>query len=586
MRCIVLARSLKNDFDPYFLVKGDDKIGEILYKENFNFRIAMHGFDEEIKDIKGLHPNLIFLDIKNTPIDFVRKIKEYAPVITLDDIGEGSDAADISIYSLPTINEKPANYNSLKYLIFDTQIDPYNKDSWSKKVKKILVSFGGSDPENLSSIIIRLGKLYPNNIKWNFVRGPFNANKWSNGNYHTVHKPGKLFSLIEDSDLVITSFGMTAYESAVIGTPVLLLNPTEYHEQLTERAGIFNSLGKYSKSAEGDNINEIVSNFSNFLNNYNELIDKAEAAKKGIDKNGIKRISSIIRSLLDKSDKSPCVICGSRSEKSVDRSDKKNIFECTNCGLFYQRYFTKPQFKYEKNYFNDKYAQQYGHTYLEDRLNIDKINKERLNIIQNIHDKTSRKYKLNPKSILDIGSAYGFFLDQARDNDWDCTGVEISHIASKYASDVLKFDIINTAFMEAEIPRETQTAITMWYTIEHIPELDNVIKKCFVSLKRGGILAISTPNSAGYSARLNKKIYIKKIPEDHFFEFSISNMKTLMKKYKFKVMKIRSTGIHYERFLENKKSELWKNNIIKKITLLIMKLLKKGDTFEIYVLKK
>ena len=88
-RCLVLARLLRKQYDPYFLVKGDNRIGEILYKENLNFKLAMHGFREEADDIRGLRPNLVFLDVMETPIEFVRAIKEYAPVIDLDDRGTG-----------------------------------------------------------------------------------------------------------------------------------------------------------------------------------------------------------------------------------------------------------------------------------------------------------------------------------------------------------------------------------------------------------------------------------------------------------------------------------------------------------------
>ena len=39
-------------------------------------------------------------------------------------------------------------------------------------------------------------------------------------------------------DLTVTSWGLTALESLAAGTPVVLFNPTVYHEQLTMAAGL------------------------------------------------------------------------------------------------------------------------------------------------------------------------------------------------------------------------------------------------------------------------------------------------------------------------------------------------------------
>ena len=40
--------------------------------------------------------------------------------------------------------------------------------------------------------------------------------------------------MISQADLIITSFGMTFFESLILKKPVLLINPSQYHDKLTK----------------------------------------------------------------------------------------------------------------------------------------------------------------------------------------------------------------------------------------------------------------------------------------------------------------------------------------------------------------
>ncbi len=44
--------------------------------------------------------------------------------------------------------------------------------------------------------------------------------------------------IFTEHDLVVTSYGLTAFEALAAGTPVVLLNPTRRHEKLSRRAGL------------------------------------------------------------------------------------------------------------------------------------------------------------------------------------------------------------------------------------------------------------------------------------------------------------------------------------------------------------
>ncbi|HOG63969.1 MAG TPA: methyltransferase domain-containing protein [Spirochaetota bacterium] len=588
-RCLVLARLLRKQYDPYFLVKGDNRIGEILYKENLNFKLAMHGFREEVDDIRGLRPNLVFLDVMETPIEFVRAIKEYAPVITLDDRGSGSEAATVTVYSLPLEKPKMSNIDSNKYIVFRPEIADYEKTRYERKIRRILVTFGGSDPANLSNVFVRISKLSDPKIEWVFVRGQFNQNRWSEGNYNELKHGINLFEQIVQADLVVTSFGMTAYESAAIGTPVILCNPGQYHENLSEVAGIFGRLGVYKPAGKdgSDNTSVLAREFSARIGDADQLMQQALQAREQVDKQGAGRMIELIESVLDTGRQEACVVCGSRRERALARDLEKNIFVCEKCGLFWQHWFTLPLFVYEKPYFGEDYAAQYGKTYLEDRENIDRLGKARLEVINGIQRKLEKKYPVTEKNLLDIGCAYGFFLDLARDlGGWTVKGIETSKIASKYARENLVLDVESGGFLDIDVPKEFYQAISLWYVIEHLPKLNDVVEKLYTSLARGGILALSTPNNAGFQGRYRRSEYLSQHPADHYFDFSIRTMKVLLKRYRFKVVKVRVTGIHYERFLKGREGSFWDNAFFRRCYGFLARVFGLGDTFEIYAVKK
>ena len=584
-RCLVLARRLREEFDPYFLVKGDNKIGELLYKENFNFKLAMHGFDEQIKDIKALRPNLVFLDMKETPASFVREIKEFAPVIDLDDGGTGALAANITVNSLPVHGSRQANLDSLKYLIFDPEITKFKNKSVSGKVKKVLVSFGGVDPAGLSGVMIRIGKLAALDLDWTIVRGRFNRENWQPGDYTEITREGHIFDLVAEADLVVTSFGMTAFEAAAVGTPVLLLNPGEYHEDLSSLTPYFRSIGVFAKGADGDNTPELCRAFTEALEDNDGFVSRAVAAGKAVDKKGVERMEALVRHMLDFGSRDACHVCGARNETALVRDEEKTIFECGTCRLLYTRFNDTKVFSYGDSYFEEEYEAQYGRTYLEDRINIDELNRVRLETMNALFDKSFKNHT-GEKRLFEAGAAYGFFLDLARESGWEVRGVEPSAAAVSYAGDKLHLPVAEGVFPDVELESEQFHALAMWYTLEHVPELGPVMEKIYISLKQGGVLAFSTPNWRGFSGRFHTEKYLEEHPADHFYDFSVPTMKRLLKRYRFKVKKVRVTGIHYDRVLGDRKGGFWDNGFFRGLYNFAAKLFRLGDTFEIYAVKK
>jgi 2-polyprenyl-3-methyl-5-hydroxy-6-metoxy-1,4-benzoquinol methylase len=88
-----------------------------------------------------------------------------------------------------------------------------------------------------------------------------------------------------------------------------------------------------------------------------------------------------------------------------------------------------------------------------------------------------RKYVKSGR-LLDVGCAYGFFLQEAK-RYFDCYGFDVSNYAISRAKKYGKRIRFKVASAEKDWPYENRffDAITMWDVIEHLENPENAIKE-------------------------------------------------------------------------------------------------------------
>ncbi len=101
----------------------------------------------------------------------------------------------------------------------------------------------------------------------------------------------------------------------------------------------------------------------------------------------------------------------------------------------------------------------------------------------------------NGPRLLEIGCAYGGFLEQAKVAGWLVDGLEPNSDAARKAQS-RGFDVQTKTLSEAEIPSESMDAIVAWMVLEHVPDPGFFTKETFRILKRNGLLAVSIPNAS------------------------------------------------------------------------------------------
>jgi 2-polyprenyl-3-methyl-5-hydroxy-6-metoxy-1,4-benzoquinol methylase len=181
---------------------------------------------------------------------------------------------------------------------------------------------------------------------------------------------------------------------------------------------------------------------------------------------------------------------------------------------------------YNKNYFSgDEYVD-----YMADRRVLQKNFKNRLKVIQKFTDPSRHR------TILEIGCAYGFFLDIAKDVFDEVKGIDITEEGTRFARNQLGLDVIKADFLNHDFGMRGFDVVCMWDTIEHLRSPHLFIGKISNLMKSGGILALTTGDIGSLTARIRKEKWRFIKPPEHLHYFSRSTLNKLLDHHGFEIL--------------------------------------------------
>ena len=518
-----------------------------------------------------------------------------APLIGIDEGGPLRKRFDFLIDLLPAFSKHEPNLSAPSLLPLPRNRRPPNADNSAGNIR-ILISFGAEDSARLGTTTARVfdriaakskNTADPLNITLIAPIPPHD----SSGNpeeFAGVKVIGKIPNLHEHLagyDLLITHFGLGAFEAVYARLPVLLISPTAYHEKLANNAGFF-SLGHGPGSANRLEDFALDRGFIEGLRKKGEEI----ARRFDLEKDQKEDLSFFVHNLALHSPRY-CPVCENKfliPPPVLARSGEESYRRCPSCATIYLCRLKAPSVEYEKDYFFDFYKKQYGKTYLEDFPNLVEMGKRRLTVIKGIRDQRVESREQNPQ-LLDIGCAYGPFMTAAAECGFSPMGIDPIEDAVRYVNDELGFPAWQ-GFFPADLPDSGNgcfDVITLWYVIEHFEEPGKILKEINRLLKNGGVLAFSTPSFSGISGRKNLRAFLKNSPPDHFTIWSPRFCKRILKQYGFRLKKIVVTGHHPERFpLLGRFINPDKKGVFYRLLLFVSRLFRLGDTFEAYGVKQ
>ncbi len=276
-----------------------------------------------------------------------------------------------------------------------------------------------------------------------------------------------------------------------------------------------------------------------------------------------------------------CPICGRKKIRLIGMTNGNRLLYCSFCrgNILKKNIMRDVSSSYNKKYFHDDYKKQYGRTYIEDRVSIRRYSMDRLDQIEKIFG-----HSLQGLRILDVGCAYGFFLEAARERGAHVEGIEIVDDAVKYAKNTLKLDVRKDDLSHFK-PAGLYDCISLWYVLEHFEHPDVILSHLVASLKPGGILAFSVPNSRGYSQKCDLPSYLRERPSDHYFDFSDKGLQFLGDLFGLVPRRFCQRGIYLSRLKTKCKWLFWipEYKIFHQLFSLICRILRRGDTMEVYL---
>ena len=229
--------------------------------------------------IISLEPDLVINDVLDTEKANILKLKHSEiKIVNFEDFGSGSNYSDYTInelYDFPIL--KGSNYLwGHDYFFLRDEFKYAKPHGLIEPIKSVLISFGGTDQNNLSKTILDL--IIPvceeNGIKIFVVCGSGYVYKdelihqVSNEKYNEIElvfESGAISEIMEKTQIAISSNGRTVYELAEMNIPSIIFSQherEETHKFACKENGFIN-LGLYNGS---DRINrELISNFKKLL---------------------------------------------------------------------------------------------------------------------------------------------------------------------------------------------------------------------------------------------------------------------------------------------------------------------------------
>ena len=506
------------------------------------------------------------------------QLKELSKNRSLISIDEGSKYTDYCDYLLDIIPsykcDRSANKTDSGFITMPENIRPQSADNEQRKIQKVLICLGGEDPSNLTMPAAQaFRKKFPEAKITAIISNADNPYvDFAGGTNIEFIKPVPgLREKLYEYDLVVTHYGLTAFEAVYAGCGVILLPTTKLHRKLAE---------KYNFAYVGDSA---ISDSS-----LQSALDSENLYAKKINDGEKKSLGEFLRHL-SAGKRMCCPVCGrlpSQPDEVISRNETRTYRRCSSCGMVYMAFTTVEDKKYQKSYFFEEYKKQYGKTYQEDFESIKNQGLRRAAIIKALNGPANAGTE---KTLLDIGCAYGPFLSAAADSSFNSFGTDISEDAVAYVQKELKIPAVCSAFPEIDTAEEFGIAqfdvVTMWYVIEHFKDLGGVLRKVSSLVKKGGMFAFSTPSGEGISAVSDKDHFYEISPTDHYTIWEPSRADSILRLFGFKVERIVSTGHHPERFPQIKKSGAEKGSLKWMLAEAKSHAKRLGDTVEIYCKK-
>lgn len=240
-------------------------------------------------------------DCLDTSLDYIQRIKRCVDrVVTFEDLGDGATAADAVVNALYEGASSHRNvYTGKNYVALRDEFLTSKPNKFSEIVKNVLVTFGGTDPSNLTKRIYELARRFNKDevrVNFDFILGPGYSHEvlYDDPKHGIAVKQNavRVSDYLKKADLAFCSQGRTTFEMASMGVPTIVLaqNERELLHRFAQMDNGFINLGLGGEVSDED----IQATFEWLMNAVSIRREMRRLMLNNDLKSGITRVKRII----------------------------------------------------------------------------------------------------------------------------------------------------------------------------------------------------------------------------------------------------------------------------------------------------
>jgi spore coat polysaccharide biosynthesis predicted glycosyltransferase SpsG/CMP-N-acetylneuraminic acid synthetase len=304
-RCLTLADELSAALRCEFAFVSDAAFGagvETIQEAGYDVR-AVGGGRDPLDAVAALDPDLVFLDVLDTDAAAVRRLHETAAaIVNLEDTGGGIEQADFVVNAFETDRPSSNHLTGAEYFVLREEFRPGRPPV--ETVDRVLLTFGGSDPADVSTLACRAAALTDGEREYRLVLGPDYGDRTDLDAALADCPAVTVLEAVEDmgtqmrwADLAVASGGRTAYELSAVGTPTLVVAQNDReHERMRalDAEGVIEYLGRPSVVSPAD----LAAAMDALAADTERRRRLSERSRAYVDGRGTRRILDLVHDLL------------------------------------------------------------------------------------------------------------------------------------------------------------------------------------------------------------------------------------------------------------------------------------------------
>jgi CMP-N-acetylneuraminic acid synthetase len=286
-----------------FLVDTKSQLARDKIAEK-NYTVQIQTSDDIADDVIKINPDVVINDRLDTSKEYIQKIKDAGiKTINFEDLGDGARLADLVINAIyPENTVLPKHHFGHEYFILRDEFFLTKKKLPSANVTRVLLTFGGVDPNNLTCRVLKAIQPYcrENDIAISVVAGFGYSNYEKLNEFEGIDVFRNCTNIshhMQSADIIFTSAGRTTYEVASLQVPSIVIaqNPRELTHFFASAEYGFLNLG-LGNELQGSDILEA---FISLAENQESRIYMADLMAKTDLASGRKRTLKLINDVVE-----------------------------------------------------------------------------------------------------------------------------------------------------------------------------------------------------------------------------------------------------------------------------------------------